>query len=472
MHGAIPNACRRHRPGTDRFVHGAILTALCTWSDGLAPGQTRDRDGNLLLGALAADRLAHTYGTPLLVIDLDVVDAAIDELARCAKSADLEISYAAKAFATIEFVRHLAQRPVGLDVCSIGELVTAERAGFPSQRLTLHGAGKTIEELHAACDGRVAYVVVDGIEELAKLAELSRGRSCAGVIARLNVGIEAGAHAFVRTGGDDTKFGIHPRDEAAALAILRANPQLCFAGLHAHIGSQIRQTDAYIANAAALLDAAERFATAGARVERLVLGGGFGVQTNPEEAGAMLDVSATVAAVQKYVRDRARERGLPVPRLGIEPGRSIVALAGTTLYRVLAVKRQSHRTFVVVDGGIAENPRPALYGARHHVVAATRVPDAQAEMTLCGRSCENDELGVVRLPRNIRSGDLLAMCATGAYTYSMAGNYNRFARPAVVGISAGLHRLLARRETVDDVLRTDADLEVPQNASGRRGAAF
>ncbi len=366
----------------------------------------------------------------------------------------------------------MAQRPVGLDVCSIGELVTAERAGFPSQRLTLHGAGKTIEELHAACGGRVAYVVVDGIEELAKLADLSRARSCAGVIARLNVGIEAGAHAFVRTGGDDTKFGIHPRDEAAALAILRANPQLRFAGLHAHIGSQIRQTDAYIANAAALLDAAERFAKAGIRVERLVLGGGFGVQTHPEEAGTTLDVSATVAAVQKYVLGRARARGLPAPRLGIEPGRSIVALAGTTLYRVLAVKRQSHRTFVVVDGGIAENPRPALYAARHHVIAARRVPEAEAEMTLCGRSCENDELGVVRLPHNVRSGDLLAMCATGAYTYSMAGNYNRFARPAVVGISAGSHRLLARRESVDDVLRNDADLEMPQDASGRRGAAF
>ncbi len=401
----------------------------------------------------------------MLVIDLDSVDAAIARIARCAQAGDLEISYAAKAFATIEFVRHLARRPLGLDVCSLGELVTAERAEFPPERLTLHGAGKTGEELHAACSGRVGYVVVDGIEELQTLANLSRDRSCAGVILRLNVGIEARTHAFVRTGGEDTKFGIHARDEAAALAILRANPQLRFAGLHAHLGSQIRQTDAYLANAAALLDAAERFSKAGARVERLVLGGGFGVQTHPDELGS-LDVSATVASVRKYVLDRARRSALPAPRLGIEPGRAIVALAGTTLYHVLAVKRQSRRTFVVVDGGIAENPRPALYGARHHVVVATRVRDGEAEMTLCGRSCENDELGIVRLPHDVRSGDLLAMCATGAYTYSMAGNYNRFARPAVVGIAEGSHRLLARRETIEDVLRNDVD------ASGRPGAAF
>jgi diaminopimelate decarboxylase len=401
----------------------------------------------------------------VLVIDLDVVDAAIADAAGSAKWGAIEIWYAAKAFATIEFIRHLVRRPVGLDVCSLGELVTAERAGFPPERLTLHGAGKTSEELDAACSGRVGTIVVDGIEELEKLARLARGASCAAVIARLNVGIDATTHAFVRTGGNDTKFGIHARDEAAALAILRANPHLRFAGLHAHIGSQIRQTEAYLATAAALLDAAVRFTKAGLHVERLVLGGGFGVQTHPHD-GASLGVAETVGTLQKYVLDQARERGLPAPALGIEPGRAIVALAGTTLYRVLAVKRQSYRTFVVVDGGIAENPRPALYGARHQVVCAQR-SGGDEEMTLCGRSCENDEMGIVRLPPDIRSGELLAMCATGAYTYSMAGNYNRFARPAVVGISGGSHRLLARRETTDDVLRNDVD-----DASVRRPAAF
>lgn len=420
-----------------------------------------------MLGGISADRLVQIYGTPLLAIDLAVVDAAIEQLLRCATGLKLEIAYAAKAFATVEFVRHLAARSIGLDVCSLGELVTAERAGFPAQRLTLHGAGKTEQELRAACGGRVGYIVVDGIEELEALARLSRDASCAQVILRLNVGIEAQTHAFVRTGGDDTKFGIPARDEPVAIAILRDNPQLRFAGLHAHLGSQIRQPAAYVENAAALLDSAERFERAGFRVERVVIGGGFRVETQPQEDGS-LDVVATIGDVAAYVLQRVRERNLSVTRLGVEPGRAIVALAGTSLYRVLAVKRQSRRTFVVVDGGIAENPRPALYGARHHVIPAAAGRDSEEEMTLCGRSCENDELAIVRLPRSVCRGELLAMCATGAYTYSMAGNYNRFPRPAVVGIAEGTHRLLARRESLDDVLRRDA----VGNASGEAGTAF
>ncbi len=420
-----------------------------------------------MLGGIPADRLAQIHGTPLLAIDLAVVDAAIDELLRCATNPTLEISYAAKAFATVEFVRHLAGRSIGLDVCSLGELVTAERAGFPAQRLTLHGAGKSEQELRAACGGRAGYIVVDGIEELEALARLSRGGSCAQVILRLNVGIETQTHAFVRTGGNDTKFGIPAREEAVAIAILRDNPQLRFAGLHAHLGSQIRQPPAYVENAATLLDSAERFERAGFRVERIVIGGGFRVKTRPQEDDS-LDVVATIGDVATYVFERVRERNLSVTRLAVEPGRAIVALAGTTLYRVLAVKRQSRRTFVVVDGGIAENPRPALYGARHHVIPAAPGRDGEEEMTLCGRSCENDELAIVRLPRSVCRGDLLAMCATGAYTYSMAGNYNRFPRPAVVGIAQGTHRLLARRESLEDVLRRDA----VGNASGEAGAAF
>lgn len=403
----------------------------------------------------------------MLAIDLGVVDAAIDELLSCAKTLNLEISYAAKAFATVEFVRHLAGRSIGIDVCSLGELVTAERAGFPAQRLTLHGAGKTEQELRAACSGRVGYIVVDGIEELEALARLSRGGSSAQVILRLNVGIDAQTHAFVRTAGNDTKFGIPARDEPDAIAILRDNPQLRFAGLHAHLGSQIRQSPAYVENAAALLDSAGRFERAGFRVERIVIGGGFKVKTQPQEDDS-LDVVATIGDVERYVLERVRERNLSVTRLGVEPGRAIVALAGTTIYCVLAVKRQTQRTFVVVDGGIAENPRPALYGARHHVIPARSGRDGEEEMTLCGRSCENDELAIVRLPRSVCRGDLLAMCATGAYTYSMAGNYNRFPKPAVVGIANGAHRLLARRESLEDVLRQDA----VGNASGGAGSAF
>lgn len=405
---------------------------------------------------MRAGDLAELYGTPLLVIDLDAVDSSIAQLAGYAADCPLDVAYAAKALATIPFFRYLRSRPIGIDVCSIGELITAERAGIVPERLTLHGAGKTDEELSAARDGRVGFIAVDGVEELARLAELSRDGCAAKILLRLNLGVDARTHIHLRTGGDETKFGIPARDEPAALALLRRNPHLRFTGLHAHVGSQIFEIEPYVATAAALMDAAVRIAGAGFTSERIVIGGGFGVATHSGER-ASLDVGAAIGAAGRYVAERAREARLPPIRLGIEPGRAVVAHAGTTLYRVLAVKRQSLRTFVVVDGGIAENPRPALYGARHEVVMATSSAGDESEVTLCGRSCENDELGIVRLPSTVRNGDLLAMRATGAYTYSMAGNYNRFPRPAVVGVSGGSHRLLARRESVDDVLRNDVD---------------
>ncbi|HYL26317.1 MAG TPA: diaminopimelate decarboxylase [Candidatus Nitrosotalea sp.] len=432
------------------------MTEFPRWQEGLAPGQSRDREGELLLGGIPAKQLADRYGTPLLVVNLDVVDAAIGAFAQLGGPEALEVSYAAKAFVTVEFARHLATRSIGLDVCSIGELTTAERGGFPAERITLHGAGKSDEELRAACAGRVGAIVVDGIEELERLARFSGSRCGAAVLLRLNVGIEAQTHAFVRTGGDDTKFGIHPRDEAAAIALLRSRPHLRYEGLHAHVGSQVRERAAYRANAAALMEAASRFAAAGLTSRRIVIGGGFAIATHPDAPGESLDVAATVHDALALVSAAARENRIAPPRLGIEPGRAIVALAGTTLYRVLAVKRQSHRTFVIVDGGIAENPRPALYGARHLVIAADSAGGDAADFTLCGRSCENDELGIARLPSSLRSGALLAMCATGAYTFSMAGNYNRFPRPAVLAVGGGSDRLLARRESLDDVLRGDA----------------
>lgn len=424
------------------------------WHAGVALGQTRDEHGELLIGGIAARTLAEQYGTPLVVMNLDVVDAAIGEFEHFHRF-DVDVSYAAKAFITVAFARHLASRSIGLDVCSMGELTTAERAGFLPQRITLHGAGKSDDELIAGCRGRARTIVVDGIEELRRLSEVGEGECSAGVLLRLNVGIEPQTHRAVRTAGGDTKFGIDRHDEDAAVAMLSANPHLRFSGLHAHIGSQVFDAEHYLACTDALLNAAARFARSGLPSNQIVIGGGFAVQTHPDVPPPSLDVAATVGAARRHLTDGAAQRGLPTPRLGIEPGRAIVARAGTTIYRVQAVKRQTDRTFVIVDGGIAENPRPALYGARHLVIPVRAAHDHDMEVTLCGRSCENDELAVARLPSTTCSGDLLAMHATGAYTYSMAGNYNRFARPAVVAVCSGSHQLLARRESVDDVLRLD-----------------
>jgi diaminopimelate decarboxylase len=367
----------------------------------------------------------------------------------------VEVSYAAKAFATVEFLRRLAQTAIGVDVCSLGELTLAERAGFAPDRITLHGAGKSRDELQTAIAGRAGCIVVDGLEELERLVALASEGCAADVMLRLNVGVDAHTHAYVRTGGHDTKFGLHPRDEDMATARLQAAPQLRFTGLHAHIGSQIFASDPYVAAAQALIEAANRFAERGLPIQRIVTGGGFGVASDPDAADSHLDVAATVKRIAQSVEKAAQDAGIAAPRIGVEPGRSVVADAGTTLYEVLAVKRQSRRTFVIVDGGIFENPRPALYGARYGVAAVTPVEGEPQEMTICGRSCENDELATLELPSGIAAGTLLAMRGTGAYTYSMASNYNRFPRPAVAGVSRGRHALLARRETLDDLTRTD-----------------
>jgi diaminopimelate decarboxylase len=404
------------------------------------------------LGGVPARELAEIYGTPLLTIDLGMVDDAIETFARVCEPLGVEISYAAKAFLCIGFARHLTGAPIGMDVCSLGELATAERGGFPPERLTLHGAGKNEEELHAAAAGRVARIVVDGLDELARYAAIAGERS-AGVLLRSNTGIEAHTHAFVRTGGDATKFGIHPRDEERAAALLLERPRARFLGVHAHIGSQIHDAQAFAENAKALIQTAARFARFGLVSTEAIAGGGFGVVTG--EGSGREDRREAIEAMVRHVVEDAAELGIPVPRLGIEPGRSIVANAGTTLYRVMAVKHQTTRTFVIVDGGLADNPRPALYGATHPVVAVEHADRREREVTLCGRSCENDELGTADLPGDLRVGELLAMQSTGAYTYSMAGNYNRFGKPAVVAVRDGTHRLLVRREDVDGVLRSD-----------------
>jgi diaminopimelate decarboxylase len=409
----------------------------------------------LTVAGIGAQQLAEEFGTPLLVLDLDALSEAIDRCKRACEPYEIEIAYAGKALLLVPLARFIAERGLNLDVCSLGELVTAERAGVDAGRMTLHGCGKSDDELRAAADGRVGRIVVDGIEELGRLSRIARADAAVPVMLRLNPGIEAHTHAFIRTGGQDTKFGIAPRDERAATAVLRETPGLRFVGLHAHVGSQIYESGAFLATAEALVTAAARFAHEGFAVDEIVVGGGFGVMTHPDRPDERIDFPQTMASVAKTVREASARVGIPPPHVGIEPGRWLIGPAGTTLYRVCAVKRQARRTFVVIDGGLYENPRPALYGAYHHAVAASRPNMDLQEITLCGRSCENDEMGRAMLPRELKEGDLVAMNVTGAYTYSMASNYNRFIRPAVIGVLAGKSRLLARRETLDDVLRND-----------------
>ena len=416
---------------------------------------SRDRASLRTLGGVATSLLAQTYGTPLLVLDGEELDAAIDAFATVQTELGVEVSYAGKALLFVALARRIAARGLGIDVCSLGELLTAERAGVAPGTLTMHGCGKTDEELQAACAGRVRRIVVDGMEEIERLAAFSRATGCkAAVVVRVNTGLEAHTHAYVRTGGEDSKFGVPLASLDAALAAVAAEPGLALAGIHSHIGSQIFEADAFLQNVPLAFDAYANVLRYAPGARTMILGGGFGVDSQPGgERFALREVLGDVAVAAAR---EASGRGLAPPAIGIEPGRAIVARAGTSLYRVLAVKQNGTRRFAIVDGGLADNPRPALYGAYHHPVLADRESAvATREFAICGRSCESDRLVDAPLPGDLRAGDLLALETTGAYTYSMASNYNRFSKPAVVIAERGTHRAVVRRETVADVLRND-----------------
>jgi diaminopimelate decarboxylase len=400
------------------------------------------------IGGTPARELAATYGTPLFTIDLDVLDLEVDRLLAACAPRGIAIGYAAKAFLCAALAEHLAATPLRLDVCSLGELVTAERGGFPAGRIYFHGCGKTDDELRAIVAGRVAFDVIDNVEELERLARLAAGCEPVAVMLRVNTGIEAHTHAFIRTGGENTKFGFSLDHLPMIFARLAALPQLRLIGLHSHLGSQIADLAPFLANLDELAAAADLAREAGLRVAELICGGGIGVEERPEDPRPV-DFDALAEALAGRVAGRGYT-------LAIEPGRAVIARAGTSLYRVMAVKTQGHRRFVVVDGGMADNPRPITYGAHHPaeiMLAQATGPDEPA--TLAGRSCENDELGDYLLPRNLAAGDLIALRTTGAYTYSMASNYNRFGRPPVVFVRNGHHRCVVRGESPEDVMRLD-----------------
>ncbi len=385
------------------------------------------------------DALAERFGTPLLAVDLDVLDRALDAMLAAASPHDIAISYAAKALLLPGLVLHLHDRPIGIDVCSIGELAVAEHAGFEAWRMTLHGAGKTPEEHETALEGRVGRIVIDGMDELRRFVARVNGRS-AEVLLRFNTGIEAHTHDFIRTAGDRSKFGFAPGEADEAFALLREQPSLRVRGVHGHIGSQIYDAMPYVENARRLIELLHRMRAAGfAEANIIIIGGGFGVQMRPDAKDEAIDIAGTLDAVARIVPTDIQ--------VEIEPGRALIAAAGTSIYRVMAVKRFEGRRFVIVDGSMADNPRPALYGAYHHFEAVEpRTPLAPA--MVCGRSCEADELGEAMLPEDLSAGDLVAMRTTGAYTYSMSSNYNRFPRPPVIAVGAEERQIWANRETL------------------------
>jgi diaminopimelate decarboxylase len=413
-----------------------------------------------LRDAALLESLAAEHGTPLFVYDEDDVRARCREYV--ASFGD-NVAYAGKAFLCTAMVKLVDEEGLHLDVATGGELHVAMRAGFPTDRIVLHGNNKSVEELEQALDAGVGRIVADSFDELDRLERLARDRPVRPrVLVRVTPGVEAHTHEFIETGTDDSKFGFTVAGGVAMQAAVRiaASPLLDLAGLHCHIGSQIYVLESYrrtVEIVAAL--AAEVGTATGHPIPELNVGGGLGVRYLDEDPRR--DVAEFAELVVTALQSAFASHGiLDVPRLMVEPGRSIVAPAAVTLYRVGTVKEiPGGRTYVAVDGGMSDNPRPVLYGAGYEAYLPDRI-DAPRPLVcaVAGKHCEQGDVIVTdaRLPADVRVGDLLAMPVTGAYGYSMASNYNKVPRPAVVFVRDGRARVVIRRETPDDLVRLDA----------------
>jgi len=382
-----------------------------------------------------ASALASEFGTPLIVYCRDTVLARARAYARM--DPDTLVVYGTKAFPNVAVMRLLAAEGLGADVSTLGELEFALRAGLEGDRLVFHGNNKSDEELRAAAQAG-ALVVLDASEEI----ERAGAAGVQTVLVRLTPGIEAETHESIRTAHARSKFGLAPDEAVAAVGDARA-AGLDVAGLHIHIGSQLKRADESVLAVARMVDVARRCADWTPRIFNL--GGGLGVRHTLDES--VPDIAEFVGGLVQQVRGRWTE---PV-RLILEPGRSLIGQAGLTLYSVGAVKGAT----AAIDGGMSDNPRPQLYGARYEALLANRAEEPPAgAYRIAGKHCESGDVLIesVELPEP-RRGDLLAVPATGAYTLSMASTYNGVPRPAAVIVADGKAELIRRRETVDDLAR-------------------
>ena len=406
--------------------------------------------GVLAVGGIAATELAERFGTPLVVYCEETLRERARLFARAAPGA--LVVYGTKAFANVALLRLLAKEGVGADVSTLGELAFARAAGIPGERLLLHGNNKSDEELRAGAE-LGALVVLDSLDEPERAAAAGIRRA----LVRVTPGVEAETHEAIRTGHRGSKFGLDAADALEAIQRARA-AGIEVEGLHVHVGSQLLDPGAHLLAVELLADFAARARAELEWTPALVdVGGGFGIRHVREETELPLEqlVETIVGAVAR----EWEQRGLPAPRLILEPGRSLVGPAACTLYTVGAVKRAGETNWVAVDGGMSDNPRPQLYGARYEALLANRANEEPAAepFSIAGKHCESGDVLIsgARLAEP-RRGDLVAVPATGAYTLSMSSNYNGVPRPAAVLVRARGAREILRRETVEDLLAREA----------------
>ncbi len=413
----------------------------------LLPDDARLHEHGVTIGGIELRELAESYGTPLFVYDEATLRA------RCREAVDAfddGVAFASKSFLCGAMAKLANEEGLCVDVATGGELDIVLRAGVPARRIILHGNNKSDDELERALKVGVHRLVVDNFDEIARLRRVVRDERPLDALVRVTPGVEAHTHEYVRTGQEDTKFGfsVATGDARRAISMLREIPGLTLHGVHAHIGSQIFEVTGFRESMAVLAAF-----TRDDHFDELCVGGGLGVAYVEGESAPTITEWATAT------RDAARESGLDsAVRILAEPGRAIVAQAAVTIYRVGVVKSVPQRTYMAVDGGMSDNPRPVLYGSGYEAFDVDRPLERRPQRArLVGKHCESGDVLVdeAYLPEATAAGSLVATPVTGAYGYSMASNYNRVPRPAVVFVRDGEAREVLRRETFDDLARLE-----------------
>ena len=433
-----------------------------------SPNLSINSENHLVIGQHDTVELAKKFGTPLYVLDEDLMR---DNCRAYKNAIDTYydghglVLFASKALCTMYTGRLVAEEGLGADVVSGGELYTLYKAGFPMEKVFFHGNNKTPDEIELALNCGVGHIVVDNKYELELLNRIANEKNVnQRILFRIKPGIDAHTHDFVKTGQIDSKFGVALENgeayEIHKLALSMSNIQID--GVHCHIGSQIFDVEPFCEAAKVMIGfIADLYDKLGIKVKILNLGGGFGIKYTATDDP--IAPSEYIHKVTNVVKELAQEKGIDLPFLVFEPGRSIVASAGITLYTVGCVKEiENVRTYVSIDGGMCDNPRYILYGSKYTAVLANNASaEPVAPVTIAGKCCESGDLiqEHVMMPQ-IHVGDTLAVLATGAYNYSMSSNYNRIPRPPIVAVSGNEAKIIVKRETYDDLIKNDVLEEV------------
>ena len=419
-------------------------------------------NGELNISGVGVSELKAQYGTPLYVYDENMLVNQCRTFINNFKSSkfNTEVLYASKAFSCLEVLRIASREGLGVDVVSLGEIHTAYKAGYDMKRAYFHGNNKTREELQYALEVGVGTIVIDNDYEYEMINEIVReSGNTVDVLLRINTGIDAHTHEYIKTAKDDSKFGYSVYDETIYDLIADINNQsnLNFVGFHSHIGSQIFEKTSFFEAVKVVMEFTKKVQERlGLTISVLNLGGGFGVYYTDEDKPFEL-----VEFLREYIEVVERENdnfGLDLTKVVIEPGRSLTCNAGSTLYSVGGVKKTfAGREYVFVDGGMADNPRYALYKAKYEAMLANKMnEEADTTYTVAGKCCESGDMLVMdaKLPK-AEQGDLLLVSSTGAYNYSMSSNYNRLPKLPVVFVKDGTSRLVVKGETLEDLIRQD-----------------